>query len=433
VDESARNSTVGSALLRATDSVVSSLGGSEFEPQFLGDVPEEVTTTRSEETAALLARLEDPNLSDNERSAINTRLSAIDKLYNVAETLENIVPRALDKGTEIAAGVVGPIASAFDPKLGANILDNRDAAEARLEIDPVKDLEYEAIVDARENAVSPIPVDTTDDDRAARTNFSDPVVPPAPEVDPEVAAPEGGDAETEFGDLITEIETKPGEAGSVVSTSMLNNSGVDTSNMGIKERTVAMKKMLTDLMGQTDADEKEEFWMNMAMVGFGIASGDSPDAMKNIADGLLAGTAQISKGTSDKKARDDKFTLTAYGEVLADERAREKFARDQVLAGIRVSGSDANSFVVSAPDRLYNSTYASAFSNAVENLSLGSLEAGQEAQIAAYQAAPTSSAGAAFAQTSLDQARELIKKDPKSKAAVIAELKRVGIPTKGLE
>ena len=436
IDAKARNSTVGSALLRATDSVVSSLGGSEFEPQFLGDVPEEVTTTRSEETAALLARLEDPNLSDNERSAINTRLSAIDKLYNVAETLENIVPRALDKGTEIAAGVVGPIASAFDPKLGANILDNRDAAEARLEIDPVKDLEYEAIVDARENAVPPIPVDTTDDARAERTNFSDPVVPPAPEVDPEVdpevAAPEV-DAEKKVGELANKVNENPANAGETVSTTMLDSSGVDTSNMGIKERTVAMKKMLTDLMGQTDADEKEEFWMNMAMIGFGVASGDSQDAMKNIADGLLAGTAQISKGKSDKKARDDKFTLTAYGEVLADERAREKFARDQVLAGIRVSGSDANSFVVSAPDRLYNSTYASAFSNAVENLSLGSFEAGQEAQIAAYQAAPTSSAGVAFAQTSLDQARDKIKNDPKSKAAVIAELKRVRIPTKGLE
>jgi hypothetical protein len=79
--------------------------------------------------------------------------------------------------------------------------------------------------------------------------------------------------------------------------------------------------------------------MNMAMVGFGIASGDSPDAMKNIADGLLAGTAQISKGKSDKKARDDKFTLTAYGEVLADERAREKFARDLALQEAR--GADS--------------------------------------------------------------------------------------------
>ena len=159
--------------------------------------------------------------------------------------------------------------------------------------------------------------------------------------------------------------------------------------MGIKERTVAMKKMLTDLMGQTDADEKEEFWMNMAMVGFGIASGDSPDAMKNIADGLLAGTAQISKGTSDKKARDDKFTLTAYGEVLADERAREKFGRDQVLAGIRANGESS----FSTPDRMYKSTYDAllgSYKRAIEDGDMTAAEAVSKAAQIASEAYPNS-------------------------------------------
>ena len=77
------------------------------------------------------------------------------------------------------------------------------------------------------------------------------------------------------------------------------------------------------------------------MVGFGIAAGESSNAMKNIADGLLAGTAQISKGNAAKRERNDQFTLTAFGEVLADQRAQEKFARDQTLAGIRASGSGA--------------------------------------------------------------------------------------------
>jgi hypothetical protein len=197
------------------------------------------------------------------------------------------------------------------------------------------------------------------------------------------------DANKKVGDLSIEIDKDPGNAGSVVSTSMLNNSGVDTSNMGIKERTVAMKKMLTDLMGQTDADEKEEFWMNMAMVGFGIASGDSPDAMKNIADGLLAGTAQISKGTSDKKARDDKFTLTAYGEVLADERAREKFGRDQVLAGIRANGESS----FSTPDRMYKSTYDAllgSYKRAIEDGDMTDAEAVSKAAQIASEAYPNS-------------------------------------------
>ena len=75
----------------------------------------------------------------------------------------------------------------------------------------------------------------------------------------------------------------------------------------------------------------------MAMVGFGIAAGDSPNALKNIADGLLAGTSQMSKNKATRKARDDKFTLTALGEVLTDERADKKFSRDVQLAQIRAS------------------------------------------------------------------------------------------------
>jgi hypothetical protein len=61
--------------------------------------------------------------------------------------------------------------------------------------------------------------------------------------------------------------------------------------------------------------------------------------MKNIADGLLAGTAQISKGNAAKRDRNDQFTLTAFGEVLADQRAQEKFGRDQTLAEIRAGGA----------------------------------------------------------------------------------------------
>ena len=162
---------------------------------------------------------------------------------------------------------------------------------------------------------------------------------PVEVVAPEVVAPEAVTPTVDTDELQKKIAKKPGDANTATADALLTSGGIDTSNMSVKDQTVAMKKMLTDLMGQTDADEKEQFWMNMAMVGFGIASGESSDAMKNIADGLLAGTAQISKNTTDKKARDDKFTLTAFGEVLADKRAREKFGQDKILAGIRSSST----------------------------------------------------------------------------------------------
>ena len=159
--------------------------------------------------------------------------------------------------------------------------------------------------------------------------------PKAPPIDAPIDAPIIIDTSK----LDADIKNNPGDAGSTTSTTLLNTAGVDTSGMDIKRRTVAMRNMLNELMGTTDADEKEEFWMNMAMVGFGIAAGESSDAMKNIADGLLAGTAQITKGNASKKKRNDDITLTAYGEVLADQRAQEKFGRDKILAGMRTSDS----------------------------------------------------------------------------------------------
>jgi hypothetical protein len=127
------------------------------------------------------------------------------------------------------------------------------------------------------------------------------------------------------------------DTNAAASDTILSSFGTDPSGMSMPEKVKEYKKVLSDLMGDTDEDRKEEFWMNMAMVGFGIAAGDSPNALKNIADGLLAGTSQMSKNKATRKARDDKFTLTALGEVLTDERADKKFSRDVQLAQIRAS------------------------------------------------------------------------------------------------
>jgi hypothetical protein len=127
------------------------------------------------------------------------------------------------------------------------------------------------------------------------------------------------------------------DTNAAASNTILSSFGTDPSGMSMPEKVKEYKKVLSDLMGDTDEDRKEEFWMNMAMVGFGIAAGDSPNALKNIADGLLAGTSQMSKNKATRKARDDKFTLTALGEVLTDERADKKFSRDVQLAQIRAS------------------------------------------------------------------------------------------------
>lgn len=135
--------------------------------------------------------------------------------------------------------------------------------------------------------------------------------------------------------------TKKGDdTNEAASKALLDTAGVDTSNMSTKERVTSFKNLLSGLAGDTEEEKKEEFWMNMAMIGFGVAAGESESALKNIADGLLAGSSQMLKSRAKRKDRDDKFTMAALDNVLAEQRAETKFGRDVKLAGIRASGLD---------------------------------------------------------------------------------------------
>ena len=133
----------------------------------------------------------------------------------------------------------------------------------------------------------------------------------------------------------------PANAGANV---FLDAAGVDSSNMTLKEKVTSMKEIYTELLGYDDEDESELFWLNMAQIGFLVASGQDPNALANIAAGFAQGASKFAEDKRDKKARDDKITLAAFGEVMADERASKKFNRDLQIAKIRASASSDNKY-----------------------------------------------------------------------------------------
>ena len=128
----------------------------------------------------------------------------------------------------------------------------------------------------------------------------------------------------------------PANAGAKV---FLDAAGVDSSNMTLKEKVTSMKEIYTDLLGYDDEEESELFWLNMAQIGFLVASGQDPNALANIAAGFAQGASKFAEDKRDKKARDDKITLAAFGEVMADERAKTKFGYDMQIAAIRAAKS----------------------------------------------------------------------------------------------
>ena len=150
------------------------------------------------------------------------------------------------------------------------------------------------------------------------------------------------DSKEELEDIkkkVDEENKKDGDPVAAASSGILNTAGVDTSNMGRKERVESMKAMLSDLLGYDDEDQKEEFWLTMASIGFGIAAGQDSNALSNIAKGLAEGSSKLLENKATRQAREDKLTLTALGEVLADERATTKFGRDMQIAAIRAAKS----------------------------------------------------------------------------------------------
>ena len=336
----------------------------EKNPEYLKNLEAEYKT--------VIDRLADPDTSDNERTVLENRKLVLEERYDSNLLLSNLsyptLQSRFERGVLDLAGNIGSKLGIVNPETAISFLDQADAVvvpEA-----PTIDLLEEvraAEAGAGDAAVSQEPPTSLTApevtvDPGVDTSPAAPEVTVDPSVDTSSAAPEEDAAETdssappkslrpklrpeeiikkgsaaELADTVTE---NPDDPNGAAATAILDRAGVDTTGMDIKERTVAMRKVLSDLMGDTPEDEKNEFWMNMAMMGFAVAAGESPDALKNIADGLLAGTAQIQQGKAARKERGDKMTLTAFGEVLADQRATEKFGRDLAVAKVRAAGTD---------------------------------------------------------------------------------------------
>ena len=120
---------------------------------------------------------------------------------------------------------------------------------------------------------------------------------------------------------------------------VLKAANEDFEGMDMPERISSYKKILSDLLGtDTKEDKKEEFWMNMAMVGFAVAAGDDPSAVKNIADGLLAGSKMMKQDKASNQARQDKINMLALEESNKDKRLAARLRSAKTLAGIKAAG-----------------------------------------------------------------------------------------------
>jgi hypothetical protein len=110
-----------------------------------------------------------------------------------------------------------------------------------------------------------------------------------------------------------------------------------------------MLTRLQSVMGTKDEDSRQKAMANLAMIGLAIASGQSPDALTNIAQGALTGTKAIREDQAADREQDKALRMAALNAALEMEQgtrsaeataARDelKFQRDVVLAGLDGGG-----------------------------------------------------------------------------------------------
>ena len=150
----------------------------------------------------------------------------------------------------------------------------------------------------------------------------------------------------------------------------------DASYAQAKERLGAI------MGGEADDDKKNKAMANLAMIGLAIASGQSPNALTNIAQGALAGMQGISKAEAAEKAQEREIELAATKMAADEVDLNKRLASAEKIAAMRTAGGSGT---FSPQDRLYNSVFTEMLQQT------GDVE---EASAAARQAAPGASQAA---------------------------------------
>ena len=90
---------------------------------------------------------------------------------------------------------------------------------------------------------------------------------------------------------------------------------------GLKARNKEMQALYQEMFGEDEKEVAAAKWNQLAMVGFAIAAGKDPNALTNIAAGLLAGAKQTKADKDRRAARKDKIKMSAFESAIRQDAA----------------------------------------------------------------------------------------------------------------
>ncbi len=256
---------------------------------------------------ALNEKLTDPNLRPNERRALENQRDALNFAIEAGYGATDAVTDALSVLQSVGSGVmeygVAPVVSAASPELGEMIYDQIPMFDATAEelarmgqavpsnLRP-SDIPKKVAFEAAGRGTPPSPESVglpqrrtglgTPGDRQGPMAYS------SPEEVAAVAAAATGPST---------MEADARGRGPKIADPAAVAAGLNAEDPAVRERTVAdFMKEYSDAAPKYEGMDKN---LLLAQIGFAIAAGESPNAMQNIANGLLAGSDAMLKDKAD--------------------------------------------------------------------------------------------------------------------------------------
>lgn len=94
--------------------------------------------------------------------------------------------------------------------------------------------------------------------------------------------------------------------------------------LSLEKRAEANAQMYRRIMGRDPEADKKMDGYNLAMLGFLIASGDSPNALQNIARGAAAGVKNFQDTAKSRQAREEKIKMAGLEKAIRDDETAKK-------------------------------------------------------------------------------------------------------------
>lgn len=165
-----------------------------------------------------------------------------------------------------------------------------------------------------------------------------PPTPPRPTPRP---APAAGDDDrvAELVDRVRETLGVPGSETTTAEEGEGEGAGGGGGEPTLRSRAEDRIKLFQDLFGADEPSARDRA-MQFAMIGLAVAAGQSPNALTNLASGLLAGTEAMSEQESARREQERGLRTSAVQSVL-DELAAQR----EAAARAGTSFQDTESYV----------------------------------------------------------------------------------------